>query len=81
MRQLAVVLYICIYSYSSLYTLFLLWFVILLLLLLLYLYLYLYLLLPAVEKVKEAWVNQTFLGKRCTFGDDRALSNYLLKER
>lgn len=37
--------------------------------------------LSAVNKVKEEWVHQHFWGKRCTFGDDRAMSNCLLKER
>jgi len=37
--------------------------------------------LSAVNKVRDTWVNQHFLGHRCTFGDDRAMSNYLLKER
>ncbi|NPV81314.1 MAG: glycosyltransferase [Firmicutes bacterium] len=34
----------------------------------------------AVLKVLERWKNQTFLGKRCTFGDDRSLTNLLLRE-
>lgn len=34
-----------------------------------------------VRKVLERWENQTFLGSRCTFGEDRALTNYVLDER
>ncbi|HHY97517.1 MAG TPA: glycosyltransferase, partial [Firmicutes bacterium] len=34
----------------------------------------------AVLKVLERWKNQTFPGKRCTFGDDRSLTNLLLRE-
>ena len=31
----------------------------------------------AVRGVLEAWRQQTFLGARCTFGEDRALTNFL----
>jgi hyaluronan synthase len=31
-----------------------------------------------VRKVLERWKNQQFLGSRCTFGEDRAMTNYLL---
>jgi len=31
-----------------------------------------------VREVLEAWVNQSFLGVRCTFGEDRALTNNIL---
>ena len=31
-----------------------------------------------VRKVLERWKNQEFLGSRCTFGEDRAMTNYLL---
>ena len=31
----------------------------------------------AVRRVLEAWKNQHFLGSRCTFGEDRAMTNYL----
>ncbi len=30
--------------------------------------------------VLERWENQTFLGRRATYGDDRALTNYILRE-
>lgn len=33
-----------------------------------------------VNKVKEDYINQFFLGKRCTYGDDRHLTNLVLKE-
>lgn len=33
----------------------------------------------AVRGVLERWRAQTFLGSRCTFGEDRALTNYLLE--
>ncbi|MFS0781164.1 glycosyltransferase [Bacillus sp. 1P06AnD] len=29
---------------------------------------------------EEAWLNQTFLGHSATFGDDRSMTNYILKE-
>lgn len=32
----------------------------------------------AVRVVLPQWLNQHFLGSRCTFGEDRALTNYLL---
>ncbi|HEY8449942.1 MAG TPA: glycosyltransferase family 2 protein [Bacillota bacterium] len=32
----------------------------------------------AVEEVLEPWLDQTFLGVECTYGDDRSLTNYLL---
>ncbi len=28
----------------------------------------------------DEWLHQTFLGKECTFGDDRSLTNYMLRE-
>lgn len=31
-----------------------------------------------VRRVLERWKNQQFLGSRCTFGEDRAMTNYLL---
>jgi hyaluronan synthase len=31
-------------------------------------------------KVLDEWLNQEFLGIRCTYGDDRSLTNYLLKK-
>jgi len=34
--------------------------------------------LSVVREVLEAWVNQSFLGVRCTFGEDRALTNNIL---
>jgi len=33
----------------------------------------------AVRSVLERWRNQRFLGARCTFGEDRALTNFLLE--
>ncbi len=32
----------------------------------------------AVRRVLEKWQNQRFLGSRCTFGEDRAMTNFLL---
>lgn len=32
-----------------------------------------------VLEVVDAWANETFLGVKCTFGDDRSLTNSLLK--
>ncbi len=32
-----------------------------------------------VLKNLDAWLNQTFLGERATFGDDRSLTNFLLR--
>jgi hyaluronan synthase len=34
----------------------------------------------AVRRVLERWRSQAFLGSRCTFGEDRAMTNYLLDE-
>jgi hyaluronan synthase len=34
--------------------------------------------MTVVRDVLEAWINQTFLGKRCTYGEDRALTNLIL---
>ncbi len=28
----------------------------------------------------DAWLHQTFLGKECTFGDDRSLTNYMIRK-
>ena len=33
-----------------------------------------------VLEVLDAWVNQTFLGARCTYGDDRSLTNYISRK-
>ena len=33
-----------------------------------------------VRKILPAWMNQTFLGVKCTFGEDRALTNWILSE-
>ncbi len=33
----------------------------------------------AVMKILDAWLNQRFLGVQATFGDDRSLTNYILK--
>ena len=33
-----------------------------------------------VLKYLEPWLNQKFLGERATFGDDRSLTNFILKE-
>lgn len=35
----------------------------------------------AVLQVLERWENQRFLGMECTFGDDRALTNMILRKR
>jgi hyaluronan synthase len=32
-----------------------------------------------VRALLDRWRNQTFLGQRCTFGEDRAMTNYLLE--
>lgn len=32
-----------------------------------------------ILKNREAWLNQKFLGQRATFGDDRAMTNFVLK--
>jgi len=34
--------------------------------------------ISVVRQVLEAWMNQTFLGVRCTYGEDRSLTNYIL---
>jgi len=34
--------------------------------------------LAAVRQVLDAWERQTFLGARCTYGEDRALTNFIL---
>jgi hyaluronan synthase len=34
--------------------------------------------LKSIELILEAWKDQKFLGKRCTYGDDRHLSNLIL---
>jgi len=31
-------------------------------------------------RILDAWLNQTFLGARATFGDDRSLTNYILRD-
>ena len=31
------------------------------------------------DRVLAAWLNQYFLGKRCTYGDDRSLTNFILR--
>jgi hyaluronan synthase len=33
-----------------------------------------------VMEVLDEWLNQTFMGVQCTYGDDRSLTNYLLKK-
>jgi hyaluronan synthase len=33
-----------------------------------------------VRRVLDRWINQTFLGGACTFGEDRAMTNYILEE-
>lgn len=33
-----------------------------------------------ILKNREAWLNQTFLGQKATFGDDRAMTNFVLKQ-
>ncbi|MCK4835203.1 MAG: glycosyltransferase, partial [Candidatus Aminicenantes bacterium] len=32
-----------------------------------------------LQKVLEKWLNQTFLNKSCTYGEDRSLTNHLLR--
>ena len=32
-----------------------------------------------VEKYLDQWLNQTFLGQKATFGDDRSLTNLMLR--
>ncbi len=34
--------------------------------------------ISVVREVLEEWVNQTFLGEKCTYGEDRALTNLIL---
>ena len=34
----------------------------------------------ALREVQQSWMAQTFLGAPCTFGEDRALTNYLLEK-
>ena len=34
----------------------------------------------ALEKNIKAWLNQTFLGRKATFGDDRSMTNFILRE-
>jgi len=34
--------------------------------------------LDSVEKILDEWYDQTFLGKRCTYGDDRHMTNKIL---
>lgn len=34
-----------------------------------------------VLEVLDNWRNQSFLGARCTYGDDRSLTNYLLRKK
>lgn len=31
-----------------------------------------------INQIKEQWINQTFMGTKCSFGDDRHLTNLLL---
>lgn len=33
-----------------------------------------------LQDISEGWINQTFMGEKCTFGDDRALSNRILEQ-
>lgn len=33
----------------------------------------------AVMQIVDEWMNQKFLGVRCTYGDDRSLTNFLIK--
>lgn len=33
-----------------------------------------------LDEFVDDWLNQTFFGKPCTFGDDRSLTNYMLRE-
>lgn len=35
--------------------------------------------LSAVREVLEPWLGQTFLGQRATFGDDRSLTNFIVR--
>jgi hyaluronan synthase len=34
--------------------------------------------ISVVREVLESWMNQKFLGVRCTYGEDRSLTNYIL---
>lgn len=34
-----------------------------------------------VRQVLDQWVNQAFLGNTCTYGEDRAMTNYILSRR
>lgn len=36
--------------------------------------------ITVVRDVLDAWINQTFLGKKCTYGEDRALTNLILAQ-
>jgi hyaluronan synthase len=33
-----------------------------------------------LDEFIDEWLHQTFLGKECTFGDDRSLTNYMLRK-
>jgi hyaluronan synthase len=33
--------------------------------------------ISVVRKVLDAWLNQTFLGEKCTYGEDRSLTNFI----
>ncbi|MGA7799624.1 MAG: glycosyltransferase family 2 protein [Gammaproteobacteria bacterium] len=33
---------------------------------------------PAVRQVLDEWVNQTFMGAACTYGEDRSMTNFIL---
>ena len=33
-----------------------------------------------IKEILEAWINQTFLGEPCTYGEDRAMTNYVLAQ-
>lgn len=34
----------------------------------------------AVRRALDAWLGQTFLGARCTYGEDRSMTNYILAQ-
>ncbi len=34
-----------------------------------------------VREVLDAWLNQTFLGESCTYGEDRSLTNFILAQK
>ncbi len=36
--------------------------------------------MEAVSEVLDEWLNQTFLGRKATFGDDRSLTNFVVKK-